>query len=479
MKVHLAGHNSDYQELQKLIASSDSKAVLTPETLSAAYARISRSPKPVNELRKEACKDVYKSRKSNENIVFEMGHSSIAEHAVFNFDILNISRLAVEELEHFRLASFTEKSQRYVTLDNDYVIPKEIQNDAEILALYKETVAGQFDFYQKLFEKLKVYFYAKDPKTAEYFAKEDARYILPLAMDAQLGMTLNCRSLEAMLRKFASSSLLEVKELGEMLYDKVKDIVPSLIRYHSKTDYNSDKFKDLAEYIPIEDKFFSYINNDQVKLVDYTKDIDNKIITSIIHSKEGFAYPLLYNRVKRLSKDKKKEIFKRTFKYIHSYDKVLREFEFANFTFELIISSSCFAQLKRHRIATLTKQNYDPVLGITKPESVKAIGMGEEYLAKIKKINHVFETIKAKYNHETAEYILTNSHKRRALFQINLRELYHISRLREDAHAQWDIRDVTYEMVQLAKKQAPMALMLAGGKHEFQKKYQEVYSIKN
>lgn len=46
-----------------------------------------------------------------------MGHSSIAEHAVFNLDILGVSRLAVETIERFRLCSYTEKSQRYVRLE--------------------------------------------------------------------------------------------------------------------------------------------------------------------------------------------------------------------------------------------------------------------------------------------------------------------------------------------------------------------------
>ena len=52
-----------------------------------------------------------------------MGHHSVAEHAVFNFDVIGISRLAMEELEKFRLCSYTEKSQRYITLDKDFVLP--------------------------------------------------------------------------------------------------------------------------------------------------------------------------------------------------------------------------------------------------------------------------------------------------------------------------------------------------------------------
>ena len=134
MKVILSGYNIDIDELNKLKAG-DKDVILTPETFSAAYARISRSPKPVNKLREFACKEVDKSRAVNQRVVFDMGHASVAEHAVFNFDILGISRLAVESLQKFRLNSYTEKSQRYITLNDDYVVPQEIKdgNTKELL----------------------------------------------------------------------------------------------------------------------------------------------------------------------------------------------------------------------------------------------------------------------------------------------------------------------------------------------------------
>ena len=123
---------------------------LTPETLSAAYARISRSPLPIDQLRKKACQDVEKARKSNQKIIFAMGHHSVAEHAVFNFDIMGVSRLALEEIERFRLVSYTEKSQRYVTLDGDYVLPGEIRAPP-LKKIFQATVEKQNRFYFKAF----------------------------------------------------------------------------------------------------------------------------------------------------------------------------------------------------------------------------------------------------------------------------------------------------------------------------------------
>ncbi|MEQ8153226.1 MAG: FAD-dependent thymidylate synthase, partial [Smithellaceae bacterium] len=102
MKILLAGYNIDYDLICELKDKCAFDEDITPETLSAAYARISRSPKFVDELRQIARGEVEKARKSNRNIVFEMGHSSVAEHAVFNVDIIGVSRLLVEAIEKFR-----------------------------------------------------------------------------------------------------------------------------------------------------------------------------------------------------------------------------------------------------------------------------------------------------------------------------------------------------------------------------------------
>jgi len=94
MKVILAGYNVDSEVLEDLKKCSPPREDVTPETLSASYARISRDPRPVDELRAVSRKEVERARRSNRNIIFKMGHHSVAEHAVFNFDVIGVSRLA-------------------------------------------------------------------------------------------------------------------------------------------------------------------------------------------------------------------------------------------------------------------------------------------------------------------------------------------------------------------------------------------------
>jgi thymidylate synthase ThyX len=160
MKVTLAGYNIDSVVIEELKKNSPPRKDITPETLSASYARISRDPRPANELRAIARAEVERARRSNRNIIFKMGHHSVAEHAVFNFDIVGVSRLALEEIEKFRLCSFTEKSQRYIKLKDDFVVPDEVKK-AGLKEIFVDMIKAQNALYRKLYDGLKPYIFGK------------------------------------------------------------------------------------------------------------------------------------------------------------------------------------------------------------------------------------------------------------------------------------------------------------------------------
>jgi thymidylate synthase ThyX len=158
-----------------------------------------------------------------------------------------------------------------------------------------------------------------------------------------------------------------------------------------------------------------------------------------------------------------------------AYDPVLREFENVDLHFELIISASCFAQLKRHRIATITCQDYDPTLDVTIPPAIYDVGMDKVFMEIIIRTEHIYDRIK-KLSPLAATYILTNAHRKRVSMKINARELYHIARLRADQHAQWDIRETAERIVNLGKKVMPLTLMLATGKDGFNSLYDQAFA---
>ncbi len=481
MHIILAGYNIDREVIEELKKNSPPREDVTPETLSASYARISRDPRPANELRAVARAEVERARRSNQNIIFKMGHHSVAEHAVFNFDIIGVSRLALEEIEKFRLCSYTEKSQRYIALEDDLFIPEEIKNSGK-QDVFVKTTKAQNSLYHKLYKKLRAYFFEKDREAArdpkkhsimEGMAKEDARYAVSLATKGQLGMTVNARNLEFMIRRFASQKLAELKEFNQKIYALAKEVAPSVILFTEASDFDSKTYAEIEEKTqPFSES--SRKSKELVCLVDFTAEADDKLIASLLHTSSSLPYEECFKKAKHLSPEEKREFLKSAFKYMEFYDAPLREFEFVNLTYDLIISASCFAQLKRHRMATLTAQKYNPALGVTVPPSIEEIGSKKEFMEMMEETNHVYSLLK-KNMEQGAEYVLTNAHRRRVLLKVSARELYHISRLREDASAQWDIRRTAGAMSMLAKEVMPLACLLIGGKDSYPEVYEDVF----
>ncbi|MFH2137853.1 MAG: FAD-dependent thymidylate synthase [Candidatus Omnitrophota bacterium] len=484
MKVYLAGYNVDTGVLKELEEKTGKREDLTPEVISAAYARISRDPRPINEIRQSSREEVEKSRRSNSTIIFKMGHHSVAEHAIFNLDILGVSRLGMEEVEKFRLCSYTEKSQRYITLDNDFVIPEEIKGTISE-DMFVNMIRQQNKAYFELFEKLKIHVFekyadlAQDPKKQsmiEGWAKEDARYITSLATESQVGLTMNARNCELMLRRFASCPLTEIKTLGRAIYEQVSVIAPSIVIFHQANELDKNTFgelKNLAlQLVGKADAKQGEIR--EVELVEYTPDADNVIAASLLHVAGGIPYSECKRIADNLSEEELKNIFKTSWKNMQFYDSVVREFEYANLTYNIVLSSACFGQLKRHRMSTITSQEYDPNLGVTIPEAIKEIKMDKYFQEIVDKTNEVYNAI-YKEIPLAAPYILTNAHRKRVLIRVNARELYHISRLREDAHSQWDIRNISQAMTKAAKKVMPRVFELIGGKDKYNENYENIY----
>ncbi len=457
-------HNSAHFERLKGILSAD---CFTPETLSAAYARISRSPLSVEKLRKKAAEDVQKSRKSNESIVFDMGHSSVAEHAVFNIDIIGITRLAAEFIQQHRLASFTEKSQRYVKLDEDYLIPSELEGDSGLRERFIETVKELNRTYNELYTRIAKYLTGKHPELTDAdisgMAKEDARYVLPLATTSQMGMTVNARSAEYIIKKLSAAPLTEVQMLSKKLHEILQPATPSLIRYTTPSDYDCRQWQtsyDIGESVNT--------SITPVQVIDYSVHGEKNVIAALLyrngtHSFEELSHFVEQHDITKLLDDE--------WRGINFYDSVDRAFELADVTFELTVSASCYAQLKRHRMASIISGMYSSELTPVIPETVKDSGCEKIYLAAIDQASELSREI-AFFDGPASIYALTNAHRRRVIMKANVREWYHFARLRSDAHAQWEIRHLSHMIESELRGIYPALTALMMGKDEFiQKNY--------
>ncbi|MBN2406101.1 MAG: FAD-dependent thymidylate synthase [Elusimicrobia bacterium] len=504
MKISLAGINVPVKALEKL--PEDQKGKATPEVISAAYARISRSLKNVDELLEESMEDISRARKSNQAIIYGMGHHSVADHVIFNINIRNVSRLLMESIQKRRLAGYTEKSQRYVTMDGDYVKPAEYS--AEDLSRFEDLVRLQNEFYFNTYSRLMEFL--KDRHSSglnssegkektrlltaiEGSAKEDARYSLSLATETQLGCTYTGETAELAIRELRNGRTLEEKEFARLLYEELSVRAPSVIqltdpelfRQHNPgQELADDNFKYTDGYIrELVGRIFARhapaerregpLSSDGITILSHN-DPDRQIIAAILHHYSHRPACDCYSLADDiLKKGEAEKLIRDSLKYISRYDKLPRAFEPGFVVCEMIVSAGCYGQLKRHRMNTLLAQDYDPALGYTIPPSIIEIGAGDE-LSKVCDTSSVlFREFLPRYG-KAAEYCLTNAHRKRVILAANIRQFYHISRTRQDIHAQWEIRERIAGAANLIKKIAPVTSMLMGGQHEFGRIYDTV-----
>ena len=112
--------------------------------------------------------------------IINLGHLSVIEHAVASFRISDVSRSLTHQLVRHRLASFTQKSQRYVDERNfTFVEPPKVEENPEAHEIYVNFMKTVRETYKKLRE-------FKIPK-------EDARFVLPNATTTEIVITANLR----------------------------------------------------------------------------------------------------------------------------------------------------------------------------------------------------------------------------------------------------------------------------------------------
>ena len=135
-----------------------------------------------------------------------IGHESVMEHVSFTFGIEGVSRACTHQLVRHRIASYSQKSQRYVNENGfEFITPPAIAEIPDAKKLYdeqmKQIVYGYEKLADMLTEKHKAEFMAEgmDEKAAaskaRKLANEDARFLLPNACETKIIVTMNVRSL--------------------------------------------------------------------------------------------------------------------------------------------------------------------------------------------------------------------------------------------------------------------------------------------
>lgn len=188
-----------------------------PEKIVAQSARLCYSAMDIEDLSKTLTSTSIK--KLVEKII-KLGHYSVLEHVSFTFAIEGISRVTTHQLVRHRLASFSQQSQRYVEIKKKgfpYITPGSIEKNKKIAKIYRETVE-ELDKIYHIFLKHNI-------------PAEDARYILPQAVETKIIFTANARELLHIFKlRCCSRAQWEIRKVAKKMLSEVKVIAPNIFK---------------------------------------------------------------------------------------------------------------------------------------------------------------------------------------------------------------------------------------------------------
>ncbi len=437
--------------------------VLTEEEIAVTFARTSRRPEPFDQIAEQVSRE--KAADFHERWVLGYGHASVAEHAVVHLAVENLSRLACDTLEDNRLASYTEKSSRYQVMPQGYFhIPAELDDEPQLRKAYVATAQELFQSYFGLIKGCIKHLRRsvgrrEGERESSYhlrlrrLATDSCRSALPAATLTNVGVTANARALEHAISKLLSASLAEERRLGEDLREQGRRITPTLIKYADRNKYleaatRRDWQLSLLLATPAAPARL------KVRLVHWDVQAEEKVAAALLFRQSAADYPSAWQQVQEMDPEARQRLIDGYLEAMGDHDAALREFELVDYTFELVMDYGAYREFKRHRMQSYFSQPLSVDLGYQQPLLVAEAGLAGEFQEAMGRAEEGCRRI-AQFSPLVAQYLATHGHYRRVLSRLNLRECYHLFKLRSAKQAHESVRGPVTEAMRLAVETHP------------------------
>lgn len=174
---------------------------------------IQETPNPVETIANIATicygKDKAKNPKKLVENLLRLKHLSVFEHVYFTWKIEGISRTCLAQLTRHRHCSFTVRSSRYCNeSEQSFIVPESIDYNIALIQEYCTFMDTAKDFYDYLI--------------SWGVKREDARFVLPQALETELYMSCNLRELLHIYKlRSDKSAQWEIRELVEKIRESV------------------------------------------------------------------------------------------------------------------------------------------------------------------------------------------------------------------------------------------------------------------
>lgn len=519
-------NDHEKKQLESHFSNSEDNvfAIITPNQVDrgALMSRYSRTDKTMRRVYiDEFLSNPNRGLEFYNRVLLEYGDDSVAELGTAQCALEWISNISAQKIEDHRIGlSFLEKSSRYVAFDKKIDGFYKYYRDKRIMSSnyadnYVKSCDLAFDIYAKNIKSMQQYLKEKIPidnlsfhnfetgndspfyslrnstdidvankiynSSIKAKALDILRNLLPSSTLTNLAITGNGRAFEYLLFKMNSSELTEVKELGDQLYNEMKNYIEPFIRrsrdihsasnanYLSKTRESISKILNMSfdhkyHNITANDTMQDIAHNNKntivnVRLLHYLPNVEAEVrLASFILHEYGTNLSMsgLLEYVTHIPLEKRHEIIRAYFKFRENRRHRLgRAFETIDYSFELTTNYGIFRDLHRHRLLTMSRQLLSTKYGFDIPKEIIELGIEKDYIDCMYFSNDTYKSIANSMPLE-AQYVVNFAYRYPYFIKMNLREACHMIELRTTPQGHADYRNACQQIYSLIKYVHPV-----------------------
>ena len=405
-----------------------------------------------------------KAKQFHEKWVVGYGHASVAEHAIAHIAIEDVSIVASKIIEDNRLASFTEKSTRYVVFDPEKYYQAPELRSTQFSKLYHATISAMMKKYAELtplaIDEIKRRIPQRQGQTNLAYnaacraqACDLLRYILPAATFTNIGLTINGRALEHLITKMLSYPLPEAQEFAAAIKQEAASVIPTLLKYanyNAFIDETNRQMSRIADELMNSQTTFDAMSKSETKqnsvtLVHYDKGADDKLVAAILYEYTHANALQVEAHVQLMTREQKERVIDEYLKRRDKWDEPLRALEHISYTFDILVDYGAFRDIQRHRMATQTNQLLSNAHGYETPQEITDYGYAKVFTELVERGGEAYEKMAADFPYQ-AQYVLPLAYRKRAMFTWNLRSLHHFINLRSAKQGHVSYRDIAQKI---------------------------------
>ncbi len=417
----------------------------------------------------------------------QFGDDSIAQMAGVHLICGGLSQIAIKQFEDMRIGlAPIEKSTRYVDYSSKIGDSYRYYTDPSLekmglLKEYKKVMDGLFETYASLSGKYLEYLKNQYPKEEEKVLKtkmfDVVRKILPTATLSQVSFFGNGQAFEYMINRSLDHKLGEIRWAAKNALQELSKIIPAFLR-RIETDDSAQYRKYMSERGERINQALGQINwkrkamssETSVRLLEYDKQGEDKIIAGLLYSELHQPYDRILQKVRDLSTADKEKILQEVLKdRKFKFYKIPRAFENAYLRFEIVMNIGAWRDLHRHRMLTQYREKFNIYNGFDMPKELEEAGLDKEFSVAVSKVADLFKKVE-KFDPDIAQYCCVLGHRVRFIQYQNLRSFFWETELRTIPEGHPDYRKIEQEKIKLVQKIYPLIskyLLVDMGNYDF------------